>query len=111
MKAFRDWSRVLKASDPTAYVFRMLLNTLTRSRERRWNGEHPSERTPDSAVEDGTVLVDRRDELLRLLAGVSRDQREVLVLRYVADLSEAQTATVLGVAAGTVKSRAARGVA
>jgi DNA-directed RNA polymerase specialized sigma24 family protein len=35
----------------------------------------------------------------------------VLVLRYYADLSEAQTAAELGVTVGTVKSQASRGLA
>ena len=39
------------------------------------------------------------------------DQRRVLVLRYFADLTEAQIAAVLGIAPGTVKSRAARALA
>ncbi len=39
------------------------------------------------------------------------DQRQVLVLRYFLDLSEAQTADVLRVAPGTVKSRASRAIA
>jgi RNA polymerase sigma factor (sigma-70 family) len=57
------------------------------------------------------AAVDRRDELLRLLAQLPREQQEVLVLRYVADLTEAQAATALGIPAGTAKSRAARGLA
>lgn len=110
-KAYRSWHRVRAADDPTAYVFRMLVNTISRSRERRWHGELPSERLDDGAVEDPTDTVDRRDQLLRLLVELPPEQREVLVLRYVADLTEAQTAAALGIPAGTAKSRAARGLA
>lgn len=111
MKAYRHWARVRAADDPAAYTFRILLNTLTRARERRSRAERPAMYLPDIATEDPTLRVDRRDELLRLLERLPRDQREVLVLRYVADLSEAQTATALGIPAGTAKSRAARGIA
>jgi RNA polymerase sigma factor (sigma-70 family) len=45
------------------------------------------------------------------LLGLSRDHREVLVLRFYADLSERQVAEVLRVPAGTVKSRTARALA
>jgi RNA polymerase sigma factor (sigma-70 family) len=88
-----------------------MLNTMTRGRERRWHGECPTEAMPDIVVDDAVVAVDRRDELLRLLAHLPREQQEVLVLRYVADLTEAQTASALGIPAGTAKSRAARGLA
>ena len=88
-----------------------MLRTLTRSCERRWHGEHPTETLPDRVVDDAVGAIDRRDELLRLLAHLPREQQEVLVLRYVADLSEAQTANALGIPAGTAKSRAARGIA
>jgi RNA polymerase sigma-70 factor (sigma-E family) len=111
MKAFRSWPKVSGAADPTAYAFKIMLNTLTRSRERRWHGERPTETLPDSHVDDAIESVDRRDELLRLLTHLPREQQEVLVLRYVADLTEAQTATALGIPAGTAKSRAARGLA
>jgi RNA polymerase sigma-70 factor (sigma-E family) len=111
MKAYRSWSRVSGAADPTAYTFKIMLNTLTRHRERRWYAERPSEAIPDAVADDEIMAVDRRDELLRLLAHLPREQQEVLVLRYVADLTEAQTAAALGIPAGTAKSRAARGLA
>lgn len=45
------------------------------------------------------------------LAGLSRQQRSVLVLRYYEDLSEAQTAAVLGCSVGTVKSQSSKAIA
>jgi RNA polymerase sigma-70 factor (sigma-E family) len=111
MKAYRSWRRVSAAADPTAYTFRIMLNTLTRSRERRWRAEHPTSSVPETATEVPIDVVDRRDELLRLLRALPVEQREVLVLRYVADLTEAQTARALGIAVGTAKSRASRGLA
>jgi hypothetical protein len=49
-----------------------------------------------------------RDLLLRALAALPPGQRAVLVLRYFDDLSEAETARMLGCSLGTVKSQAAR---
>jgi RNA polymerase sigma factor (sigma-70 family) len=105
MKTFRSWSKVSAAADPTTYAFRIMLNTLTRTRERRCRGERPTDRLPDAFVDDPATSVDRRDELLRLLTHLPREQQEVLVLRYVADLTEAQTATALKIPAGGVDLR------
>ena len=45
------------------------------------------------------------------LAGLTRGQRAVIVLRYFDDLTEAQTAAALGCSVGTVKSQHARALA
>jgi RNA polymerase sigma-70 factor (sigma-E family) len=101
------WGRIV-ADRPDAYVYRVLVNAFRDSRRRRWTGETPTEELPE--------LVDDPDLTTGLavraaLAAMSRDHREVLVLRYYADLSEAETAEVLGVPPGTVKSRTARALA
>jgi RNA polymerase sigma-70 factor (sigma-E family) len=107
LKAFRHWRKVERADRPDAYVYRILVNALHDARSRRWRGEQAMATPPDAAVEsDPTTGLAVR----RALAAMSREHREVLVLRYYADLSEADIARVLGVAPGTVKSRAARGL-
>ena len=52
-----------------------------------------------------------RSSLTAALAALSDGQRAVLVLRFYEDLSEADTAAVLGIAPGTVKSRVSRALA
>ncbi len=107
-KCLRSWRRVSRADSIDAYVNRVLVNTLRDAKARRWNGELPSESLPDHGTtmspEDGLVV-------RRALASLSPEHREVLVLRFFADLSERQTADALGVRAGTVKSRTARAIA
>lgn len=63
--------------------------------------------TPDTARPDQGQDAD----LGRALADLSRRQRSVLVLRYFDDLTEAQTAQVLGITVGAVKQHAHRGLA
>lgn len=63
---------------------------------------------PDAAVPDRTAEIAERDYLLRALALLPPGQRAVLVLRYFDDLSEGETAEMLGCSVGTVKSQAAR---
>jgi len=64
-------------------------------------------RTPDQVVENDEVIRSLRDAVV----GLPRGQREVVICRYLLDLSEVDTAQVLGVPNGTVKSRLSRGLA
>jgi len=63
----------------------------------------------DSA-ERGAVLAETSSEVMGALRRLPQRQREVLVLRYYLDLSEAQIAHTLGVSRGAVKSHASRGM-
>jgi RNA polymerase sigma-70 factor (sigma-E family) len=103
-----NWSKVQRAGDQDAYVHRILLNTFTSSRRRRWTGEQPTANPPEPASSDETTRVDDADAVMRALQRLSRDQRAAVVLRYYSHLTEEQMATVLGVASGTVKSRSSR---
>jgi RNA polymerase sigma-70 factor (sigma-E family) len=103
-----NWSRVQRAGDRDAYVHRILLNTFTSSRRRRWTSEQPTANPPDQASSDETIRVDDTDAVVRALQRLSRDQRIAVVLRYYSHLTEQQMATALGVATGTVKSRLSR---
>jgi RNA polymerase sigma-70 factor (sigma-E family) len=58
-----------------------------------------------------TATYDDDDAMLDALSGLPRRQREVLVLRYWADLTHAEIAEVLGLALGSVKAAASRGLA
>jgi RNA polymerase sigma factor (sigma-70 family) len=58
-----------------------------------------------------TSVDSERVELVRALRSLPRRQREVVVLRYLADLSEEDVATKLGCSLGTVKQHAYRGLA
>lgn len=102
------WSKVGCAADRDAYVHRIMFNTFTSSRRRRWTGERPTATPPERPSADETDRVDDADAVLRALKRLPHDQRAAVVLRYYAHLSEQQMATVLGVATGTVKSRLSR---
>jgi RNA polymerase sigma factor (sigma-70 family) len=74
-------------------------------------GEVPSAVVPDVVVSDAADRIAVRADVRAALDALSPAHREVLVLRYYADLSERQVGEALGVPVGTVKSRAARGLA
>lgn len=104
----RKWAKVRAAQHPDAYVSTILLNRFRSSRRRLWWNEHPTERLPDGAWSDDTTHVPVRDAVARALGALTAKHREVVVLRYFLDLTEAETAQVLGIPLGTVKSRHAR---
>ncbi|MFK4086742.1 SigE family RNA polymerase sigma factor [Kribbella sp. NPDC020789] len=104
------WKRVSAVDDRDAYVHRMLINSFLSARKRRWTGERPSAALPEQADTDRTAGVDDADLITRALDRLPPDQRTAVVLRYYAHLTEQQMASVLGVAAGTVKSRLSRAV-
>ena len=112
-RAYRRWGRISRRADPERYVRQILVNA---SVDRwRWRRRHPEAPLltsgPGPVTTDTATTVADRDLLLRGLAALPPRQRAVLVLRYFEDLSEAETAVLLGCSVGTVKSQAARGLA
>ena len=106
----RHWPRL--DGDPEAYLRRTLYNLAADGfrRQGRLQRKLLLLRPVTQAPADPTAEVDLRDALVRLLLGLPPRQRAVLVLRYWEQLTEAETAAVLGWPQGTVKSTAARGL-
>jgi RNA polymerase sigma-70 factor (sigma-E family) len=105
-KAWFAWSRI--ETDPEAYVRRALVTTYTSWWRRKWRGETPSDVLPENPAPDALSAVDDRDVVWAALGRLAPRQRAVLVLRFYEDLTEAQTAEVLGCTVGTVKSQTSR---
>ncbi len=66
---------------------------------------------PGAAPVDLAATIVARRELVAVLRRLSRRQREVVVMRYLADLPEGEVAAALGCSVGTVKQHASRGLA
>ena len=112
-RAYRHWPRVCRSGEPERYIRGILANASAdrwRRLARRPEGSMPASFS-GPAVADHAAAVADRDYLLRALAGLPPRQRAVLVLRYFDDLSEAETAQMLGCSLGTVKSQAAQAMA
>lgn len=100
VKAVPHWRRI--CDDPEPYVRKILAREATnRWRRRRWR-EVSSDVLPET-MSEGTDPTDR-EVLRQALMRLSPRQRAVVVLRYFDDLTEQQTAEVLGIGLGTVKS-------
>jgi RNA polymerase sigma-70 factor (sigma-E family) len=109
-KAYRSWSRVQQVEDLDAYLQVAVVNASRTWWKRRWHGEQPAVALT-GAVPDETAAVDLRLALVGALGRLGPAHREVLALRYLAGLSESETAVRLGIPPGTVKSRASRALA
>lgn len=111
--AWAAWRRVSRADDPDAYLRRIVVNAAGRQFRRRAPGE-PAPGVRDPAGVDGAGPAHRageRSALLVALGELPPRQRAVIVLRFWEGLSDAQTASVLGCTARTVRSQAARALA
>ena len=99
--------------NPAGYLRRTLYNLAVDGwrRQGAWRKKLVVIRADDSVRgEDVIAAVDLRDALIRTLRMLTPQQRTVIVLRYWEQLSEAETAAVLGCSEGTVKSAASRGL-
>ena len=111
------WTRVVEGGNPEAYVRQALYTTYLSWRRRRWRFETPTADLPEPDRHDAAHDRDPargsadRDALRRALARLSPQQRAIVVLRYVEDLSVSETAQVLGCSEGTVKVPAGRALA
>jgi RNA polymerase sigma-70 factor (sigma-E family) len=107
------WGRLRDPDRALAYLRRTVVNR-SRSALRRRGVEqrHVPDAPPEvpSAEKLALGALEHR-EVVRALRELSGRQREVLVLRYYADLSEAEIAAILGISQGAVKSHAFRGMA
>jgi RNA polymerase sigma-70 factor (sigma-E family) len=110
-RCWRRW-RHIRTDGAEAYV-RTVIARLVIS---RWRVRRVGETELDDAMEPPAVVsaedaVVLRDLLWRALADLPPRMRAILVLRFVEDLTETQTARTLGCSVGTVKSQTSRGLA
>jgi RNA polymerase sigma factor (sigma-70 family) len=134
VKLFRAWPRLdVATASPDAYLRKIIVNTRRSWWQTRWRRESPAGSLAGDALGDGTSAGGRSGvagldgsaatgsadpadgyalgALVRsALAALPRQQRAVLVLRYLEDLPEAEVASLLGCSVGTVKTHAHRGL-
>jgi RNA polymerase sigma-70 factor (sigma-E family) len=108
-KLYLSWDKVDQRGSIDGYVRRILVNEHNSLWRRPWKRretttEHlPETVAPHAGGHDG--------DLWSLVQSLPRKQRAAVVLRYYEDLSESETAEVLGVSVGTVKSQTSRALA
>lgn len=107
-KTYLAWKRLGQIEAVEPYARRVLVNTATSWWRRRWHGERPTEFLPERAAPDNLEEQLERDVLWKHVKALPVRQRAVLVLRFYEDMSEAQTAALLQISPGTVKSQTSR---
>src|SRR4051812_44470853 len=113
-KTYLAWERIEDHRALDGYVRRALLNTRTSQWRRRKVEEYACDELPERETAPAPDPAEQqvlRDALWRAVLRLPDRQRAMVVLRYYEDLSEAQTAQVLGVSVGTVKSAVSRALA
>jgi len=110
-RVWPKWRRG-QVQDLHAYLRQAVVHQIYGGHRRRLLERREAERRrPEPGVPAFDRQVDDRAQLWGALGQLSAPHRAVVVLRLVEDLSEEETATLLGIAPGTVKSRLSRGLA
>jgi len=106
------WQRLRDTEKALAYLRQAVVNR-SRSvlRHRTVIDKNLQKAPPDMpSAEHGALVLLERHAVVAALRGLPGRQREAIVLRYYADLSEAEIAAAMGISRGAVKSHTARGM-
>lgn len=98
-RALSRWSKVERMRSPGGWTYRVALNQLRRTMRRR-----VVETERMTVVAESVPAIAEHREVWDAVAALPERQREAVVLRYVADLPEAEIATAMKVSRGTVAS-------
>ncbi|TYP87124.1 SigE family RNA polymerase sigma factor [Blastococcus xanthinilyticus] len=110
-KAYGSWSKVRAADHPVAYVRRLMINAHLSWLRRLANAEQVVESLPETGSGDLQAAHAETDVMRRALLTLSPRVRTAVVLRYFDDLSEADTARVMGCSRSTVNNHITKGLA
>ena len=111
VKLYRAWPKLRLDGAPDAYLRRIMVNTHRSWWRARWRRETPTGELPETVLADFADSQALAAQVRQALQALPQRQRAALVLRYCADLPEAEVADLLGCSAGTVKTHTHRGLA
>jgi len=110
VKTYVAWPRLRDVTSAEAYARRIIVTTAISWHRRRSFHERPVLAIPEQAQPDRTDAFATQDLLWAQVRALPPRQRAALVLRYYEDLSESDTAQLMGCAIGTVKSQVSAGL-
>lgn len=110
-KTYAAWPTLRDPAKAEAYTRKVITTTaISWYRRKSWQ-ERPSDTLPEASHAGHADELTQREWVWSALQALPPRQRAAIVLRYYEDLTEAQTAAVLGCAVGTVKSQVHAGLA
>ena len=103
VKTYVAWARLRDVSKAEAYTRRVIVTTSISWRRRRSFSERPAEHVPDPGIPDPIAGLSEEDELWVEVLKLPPRHRTAIELRVCEDLSERQTAELMGCSVGSVK--------
>lgn len=110
-RAYGKWSRVAGADAPVAYVRRLMVNSHLSRLRRLAGAEQVMATVPDRPGGHEQDRIAENETVRRALLNLSPRVRTAVVLRYFDDLSQAETARLMGCSESTVNNHVTRGLA
>ena len=110
VRTYLAWPRLRDVTKAEAYTRRVIVTTCISWRRRRSFSERPGNLVPDAGVADPTTLLPEQGELWAAVRQLPPRQRAAVVLRFCEDLSQAQTAELMGCSVGSVKRHTSIGL-
>lgn len=102
-RPYASWPRVREVDTAPAYARKIMANTAASwFRKKGWRNERPTEELPERATDHDPT---QRLAVIEAVQALPARQRAVIVLRFLEELSVAETARSLGISDGTVKSQ------
>ncbi|HEY8455931.1 MAG TPA: SigE family RNA polymerase sigma factor [Actinopolymorphaceae bacterium] len=112
VRTYVAWDRIRDKRSLDAYVRRVIVNLHATWLRQPWRlRERTTDVVPEPRSPSQATRIEEHNDLWRLVSGLPPRQRATVVLRYYEDLTEVETARVLGCAVGTVKRQASRALA
>jgi RNA polymerase sigma-70 factor (sigma-E family) len=109
---YRHWDRILDHGAAVAYLRRSVVNASRSALRRRIRArKHTLVEVHEAAADATTMLAADHDLVRQAMQNLPDRQREVLTLRYVAELSDFEIAAATGLSPGGVRSASSRGLA
>ncbi|MDX6260481.1 MAG: hypothetical protein QOH84_2169 [Kribbellaceae bacterium] len=111
LRIYRRWDKLNRQNGLNTYAHKVVVSVVLDQSRRPWRREQATAEPADLPRPDAATTIDDRQLVIAALAAIPAGRRACVVLRHYADLSLEETAEILGITVGTVKSQTSKGLA